>query len=527
MDYQHDAGAYWSCNAEITMNTMSFPSVRAASLVLVLGLGETGLAAARWCLRNGARLRVLDTRAQPVGVALLQKEMGQAEAEFRLGPDVLTADALDDVCQIVLSPGLSPLQEPVKSFLAHARQRNIEIVGEIELFARALHDLAEQGYTPRVLAITGTNGKTTVTAMTRQLVEGCGLSVRAAGNISPAALTALVQALDADDLPDVWVLELSSFQLETTFSLALDAAAVLNVTQDHLDWHGSMQAYASAKARLLALAKVAIVNRDDALVVAMVDNLKGMAVRTFGSTAPVQQGDMGVENSNGMAWLAASENADFDVPAATGRKRKQHDAPLRPAGRLVRLMPVEALRVRGAHNAMNALAALALVHQLGLTWAGMLPALRNYRGEPHRTEFVRTIAGVDFFNDSKGTNVGATVAALEGLGQTVVLIAGGLGKGQDFSPLADAVRRHVRAVVLIGTDGPLIARALVPSQVPVLAADTLDAAVAAAYGQAQSGDAVLLSPACASLDMFSNYRHRGQSFVAAVQELALEKGEVA
>jgi UDP-N-acetylmuramoylalanine--D-glutamate ligase len=508
------------------MSTMSFPSVGAGSLILILGLGETGLAAARWCLRNGARLRVLDTRAQPAAAAVLQGEADR-DVEFRLGPDALVADALDGAARIVLSPGLSPLHEPVKSFLEQARRRDIEVIGEIELFARALNDMAGQGYTPRVLAVTGTNGKTTVTAMTRQLVQGCGLGVRAAGNISPAALTALAQALDAGTLPDVWVLELSSYQLETTFSLAPDAAVVLNLTQDHLDWHGSMQAYAAAKARLLALAKVAIVNRDDPSVVAMVDDVNGIAVRSFGAQAPVRQGDMGIEDSAGMAWLTASENTDFDMPAAPGRKRKQDGAPSRPAGRAVRLMPVEALRVRGAHNAMNALAALALVRQLGLNWAGMLPALRDYRGEPHRTEYVRTIAGVDFFNDSKGTNVGATVAALEGLGQTVVLIAGGLGKGQDFSPLADAVRRHVRAVVLIGRDGPLIARALAPSRVAVMTADTLDAAVATAYGQTQAGDAVLLSPACASLDMFDNYRHRGESFVLAVQELALEKGEVA
>src|SRR3546814_10692298 len=194
---------------------------------------------------------------------------------------------------------------------------------------------------------------------------------------------------------------------------------------------------------------------------------------------------MGIEDNHGMAWLAVAESTDFDMPAAKSRKRKQEREPARLAGRVARLMPTEALRVRGIHNALNALAALALVRQLGLGWAGMLPALRDYRGEPHRTEFVRTVLGVDFFNDSKGTNVGATVAALEGLGQPVVLIAGGLGKGQDFSPLSDAVGRHVRAVVLIGRDGPVIARALEPAGVPVASAETLAVAVEQAYGLAQ------------------------------------------
>jgi len=509
------------------MNTMSFPSVGAGELTLILGLGETGLAAARWCLAHGARLRVLDTRAQPAGVAVLKAEVGEADVEFHLGPDALAAAALDDVRRIVLSPGLSPSQEPVGSFLGLARERGIDVIGEIELFARALADMAGQGYRPRVLAVTGTNGKTTVTAMTRQLVQAGGLSARAAGNISPAALAALADALATDSLPDVWVLELSSFQIETTHTLEPDAAVVLNLTQDHLDWHGSMQAYGKAKARLLQAAKVAIINRDDPLVAAMVPDALAQGVRSFGRDEPRRQGDMGIEDSHGMAWLSASESADFDMPAAKPRRRKPEPEPGRAEGRLVRLMPLDALRVSGMHNAMNALAALALARELGLGWAAMLPALRDYRGEPHRTEFIRSIGGVDFFDDSKGTNVGATVAALEGLGRTVVLIAGGLGKGQDFSPLADAVRRHVRATVLIGQDGPAIADALAATGVPVAAGESLVDAVARAFELARPGDAVLLSPACASMDMFRNYRHRGDSFVQEVQALALEKGEVA
>lgn len=508
------------------MNMMSFPSVRLDGLTLILGLGETGLAAALWCAQQGARLRVLDTRAQPGGLQALQQALSADQVEYRLGPEALNEEALQDVCTIVLSPGLSPLQSPVSELLALAARRDIEVIGEIELFARALTDMAQQGYQPKVLAITGTNGKTTVTAMTRQLVQASGHTVKVAGNISPAALGALRDALAADDLPEVWVLELSSFQLESTQSLHPDAAAVLNVTQDHLDWHGSMQAYVAAKARLLRMCDITIVNRDDPQVLAMVDGIKKLTVRSFGSDAPVLQGDLGLERSHDMTWLVASEAADFDLPAAPTRRKKIMAEPERAQGRAARLIPADALRARGQHNALNALAALALARSLGLGWAAMLHALRDYAGEPHRTEFIRTIAGVDFINDSKGTNVGATVAALEGMGTRVVLIAGGLGKGQDFAPLAEAARAHARAVVLIGQDAVLIAQALAGIDVPTESVATLEQAVSRSMELAQPGDTVLLSPACASMDMFRNYGHRGSSFVEEVQELALSRGEV-
>ncbi|UYO94492.1 UDP-N-acetylmuramoyl-L-alanine--D-glutamate ligase [Pollutimonas sp. M17] len=509
------------------MNTMSFPSVRVDGLTLILGLGETGVAAALWCARHGARLRVLDTRAEPGGLAGLRSELDPSSVDFRLGGDAFTEDALQDVHTIVLSPGLSPLQEPVLSFLALARARQVEVLGEIELFARALADMSGQGYTPKVLAVTGTNGKTTVTAMARQLVQACGLSARAAGNISPAALAALREALDTDQLPEVWVLELSSFQIEGTHTLVPDAAVVLNVTQDHLDWHGSMQAYAAAKARLLQCSRVAIINRDDPLVAAMVAAAGSPAVRSFGRGGPELEGDLGLEGDNGMLWLTAADAADFDLPAPTSRRKKNQEAPQRPAGRTTRLMPVDALRVRGLHNSLNALAALALVRSLGLGWANMLHALRDYAGEPHRTEYVRTVGGVDFVDDSKGTNVGATVAALDGMESPAILIAGGLGKGQDFTPMIRVVREHARAVVLIGRDAAAIEQALAPSGVPVRHAATMADAVRSGFDLAQPGDTVLLSPACASMDMFKNYGHRGRCFVEEVQELALDRGEVA
>jgi UDP-N-acetylmuramoylalanine--D-glutamate ligase len=509
------------------MTTFTFPSFNAGKRVLILGLGETGAAAARWCAQQGVALRVLDTRPEPAGLDALRGELKEAAVDYRLGAAFLAEDALDDVQSVVISPGLSPLDEPVKSFLELAAGRGVEIIGEIELFARALADMAAQGYQPKVLAVTGTNGKTTVTAMTRQLVQACGLKARAAGNISPAALAALQEALNSNDLPDVWVLELSSFQLESTYSLAPDAAAVLNVTQDHLDWHGSMQAYAAAKAKLLQAAKVAVVNRDDPLVLEMVSDVRAMALCSFGRDMPVWAGDLGIERSHDVAWLCASEASDFDLPVSSSKRKKPAAAPQRESGRVSRLMPADALRVRGMHNTLNALAALALARSLGLGWANMLHALRDYGGEPHRTEFVRTIAGVDFVNDSKGTNVGATVAALEGLGQHVVLIAGGLGKGQDFSPLVKVVKEHARAVMLIGQDAAVIAQALAGAQVQIEQCASLEEAVSRGFGLAQPGDAVLLSPACASMDMFKNYGQRGQAFVEAVTALALDNGEIA
>jgi UDP-N-acetylmuramoylalanine--D-glutamate ligase len=501
--------------------------------VLLLGLGETGIAVARWCARSGARLRIADTRQQPGSLDQLRAAFDGTAAheqpDYHLGCATFAPALLDGTAQIVISPGLAPNQSPVRELLAEAEARGIEVVGEIELFARALAALAEsRDYRPRVVAITGTNGKTTVTALTRHMIDAGGMTARAAGNIGPAALTALMDALDNNALPQAWVLELSSFQLHTTHTLAPDAAVVLNVTQDHLDWHGDMRAYADAKARLLTMARVAIVNRDDPLTAAMVESLDHPRVRSFGRDLPALVGDMGLELGQGVAWLAACEASDFDIPAPTPTRRKKDAAPPpRPPGRLSRLMPVDALRIRGMHNATNTLAALALGRALDLGWGPMLRAAREYAGEPNRVEFVRRIGEVDFINDSKGTNVGATVAALEGLGQPVVLIAGGLGKGQDFSPLVAPVTRHARAVVLIGQDGPGIGRTLAQTGVACVPVDDMRAAVRQALELAQPGDAVLLSPACASMDMFRNYVHRGQVFAQEAQELALDRGEIA
>lgn len=527
MDYHDDACATWFGNLEITMNTQSENNVLSfPSLVLVLGLGETGLAAALWCLRNQARLRIADTRSNPPGLDTLDAT-GQPFEKF-LGESCFDSQVLDGVEAIVLSPGLVPSEPHLAAFLDLARQRNIDIVGEIELFSRALLQLRQtQGYEPKVLGITGTNGKTTVTTMVRDMLQEAGLVVMAAGNISPSALTALMAALDANALPDVWILELSSFQLLTVKSLQPDAAVVLNITQDHLDWHGSMQEYTDCKAKLLKMSQVAIINRDDEMVSAMIEFANDLNVRAFGETEPLLDQDMGLEDSNGMLWLAAGSADEFDLPATGGRRKKNLERPVRKNGVLKRLMPADAMQVRGRHNALNALAAMALCRVLGIGWTPLLNALRNYVAEPHRTNFVRSIKGVDFINDSKGTNVGSTVAALKGMGRKVVLIAGGLGKGQDFSPLLAPVSRFARAVILIGQDAHVIERALAPAGVPCIHAASLEEAVSVALEHAQETDVVLLSPACASMDMFNNYNHRGHAFIDAVNELALENGEIA
>jgi UDP-N-acetylmuramoylalanine--D-glutamate ligase len=523
---------------------------------------------------------------------------------------------------------------------------------ELTLFAQALSDLqGSAAYHPKVLAITGTNGKTTVTSLTGQLLERAGLRVAIAGNIGPTLLDTLTQALDAaaiqeaeaadkakaeqDELeaaqaeeakaqealsaaqaaselaeaklqasvdaalaaadqaqlsmtltpqdeypeaealtipdgadiaeavdaqtettdsdvaadtpfevdlpqlvppppppvdhpylPQVWVLELSSFQLDGVTNFEPTAGAVLNLTQDHLDWHGDMRAYGAAKARIFGQHGLLVLNRDDLGVMNMLPEpvrvkLQKPQVRahvTFGGDLPQRPGDYGMETVNGMTWLVRALEAD-----ETRRRRKDDTEEIH----IQRLMPADALRIRGRHNALNALAALALAGSTQATLAPMLFGLREYRGEPHRVESVAVLNDVEYFDDSKGTNVGATVAALHGLGvdRRLVVILGGDGKGQDFSPLQTPIRHFARGVVLIGRDAPLLREVLQDCGVPLVDAATMPDAVVQASRMAQARDAVLLSPACASLDMFRNYSHRAEVFVGAVQALADEAGQ--
>ncbi len=490
---------------------------------LVLGLGESGLAMALWLARGGARVRVADTREAPERLAALRAAV--SGAEFVAGP--FGASLLAGVDFVAVSPGLAPQRE-LAAIAPAAAERAIPLWGEIELFAQALAALKlERGYQPKVIAITGTNGKTTVTSLVGELCERAGHSVRVAGNISPAALDVLREVLEQDQLPEVWVLELSSFQLHTTYSLQADAATVLNLTQDHLDWHGDMAAYGADKARIFGENTVRVLNRDDAAVMHMSDatgeNL------SFGTDAPVLAGCFGLHNERGIFWLAVAEPGE-----EVEQKRRKKSDPLPPPVdcTVKKLMPADALQIRGLHNAANALAALALCRAIGLPFAPLLHGLREYRGQPHRVELVTAINQVEYYDDSKGTNVGATVAALLGLGksfggadQRLLLIAGGDGKGQDFTPLAEPVARYVRAVLLIGRDAPALRAALADTGVALEDCADLPQAVQRAAALAQSGDAVLLSPACASLDMFRNYAHRAQVFIDAVREIALDQGQ--
>jgi UDP-N-acetylmuramoylalanine--D-glutamate ligase len=446
--------------------------------VLVLGLGETGLSLARYLHEQGARLCVADSRMEPPGIATLRSELPLAEVHC--GP--FGEELLQDVDRIAISPGV-PVAEPL---VQKAIARGIPVEGDIELLAQ---QLATNDYrrNTKVIAITGANGKTTVTSMVGAMCAAAGLDTQVAGNISPAVLDAL---RGRKQQPQVWVLELSSFQLETTYTLAADAAVVLNVTEDHLDrYAGSMDAYAAAKARIFQGSGVQIVNRDDERSTAM--KIAGRQQASFGLNAPRDDSEWGIAREGGIIWLMQGAQ---------------------------KIMRADELQVSGMHNVANALAALALCRALNMPLAPLVQALRNFKGLPHRVEKVAEVNGVTYYDDSKGTNVGATEAALKGLGNPAVVILGGDGKGQDFSPLKNAVAQHARAVVLIGRDAPLIEKAIAGCGKPVLKAQDMDDAVRIAAATAQRGDAVLMSPACASFDMFKNYLHRAEVFIAAVKK---------
>lgn len=444
------------------------PASLAGKRVLVLGLGDTGLSVARWIRAEGGSVRVADTRAAPPRA----KDLGAGE----LVTGAFDASLLEQIDLVCISPGLS-LELPI---VRNALARGIRVLGDIELFAWAVRARSQA----KILAITGTNGKSTVTALAAHLLRYAGIESEAAGNLGPPVLEALMRRAAP---PAAWVLELSSYQLETTWALEPDVAALLNLAEDHLDRYDGIESYAAAKARIFLGDGVQVLNRDDARSLAC--GLPGRRKVTFGLDAPDAAAHFGLDHEG---WLVRG---------------------------VERILRMDELTIFGRHNAANALAACALAHAAGVPLPSLANGLRTFRGLPHRLERVAVRRGVPWYDDSKGTNVGATLAALRGLDRRAVLIAGGEGKGQDFSPLAEAVRERAARVLLIGRDAALLERALAPSGVPLERCPSMEAAVARAAECAQAGEAVLLSPACASFDMFRDYRHRGEAFAAAVRAL--------
>lgn len=434
---------------------------------LIVGLGSTGRAVAEFLARWRRPALVIDSRAAPPELAGLRSTCPDMPVVL----ESLDPKWLAGVDELVLSPGL-PVETPIVE-AAHAR--GIPVVSDIELFARAAE--------APVLAVTGSNGKSTVATLTARILAAQGVRAPAGGNLGPPALRLL-----SNESPEVYVLEISSFQMETTYSLRPQAAVVLNLSPDHLDRHGSFERYAELKAKLLRSAERAVYNWDDPFV-----------------------REMGRRHPHGVPFSTREQMADgYSVTVVDGERwLARGPEPLLPAAELP---------VPGRHGESNALAALALAEDLGGARGSALEALRNFEGLPHRFAPVATVAGVVYVDDSKGTNVGATVAALESLSGAAVLIAGGLGKGMDFTPLAQAARGRLKAAVLLGESAPALADALV-GICPIDRVETMRAAVERAAKLATAGDTVLLSPACASQDMFADYRERGRAFGAAVRGL--------
>jgi UDP-N-acetylmuramoylalanine--D-glutamate ligase len=446
--------------------------------ILVLGLGVTGLSLALWLRNRGADVRVADTRENPPKLAELKRRADGIPVHLGEWTDSM----FRGIDMVAISPGLN-INIPL---VAAARARGMPFVGDIELFARELPPMQ------RVIAITGSNGKSTVTALTGALCMAAGLRTVVAGNIGVPVLEALRDAEIIGRHPDVYVLELSSFQLETTSSLAPTIATVLNLSPNHLDWHQNVDSYFHAKSRIFHNGGEQVLNRDDPLTMAMQIS---PAVRTFGASEPRGGLEWGLRINEGVEWLAHGSRD---------------------------LVESGDLALTGRHNVLNALAALALIHGLGIEGRRVTPALTEFRGLAHRMSEVVELRGVVFIDDSKSTTVASTIAALTGIGRKSVLIAGGDAKGQDFSPLVPAVRTHARAVVLLGRDAPLVERALRATHIVLLKATSIEEAVNLAAGVARPGDAVLLSPACASWDMFRDYAERGDRFASAVRALPLE-----
>lgn len=448
--------------------------------VLVLGLGDTGLSCVRWLASKGAQVRAADTREAPPALGAVREALPGIHVdlgEFREA-------SLEGMDAVVASPGIAAAQPILRA----AAARGLDIAGDIELFGREIARVAPGA---GVLGITGTNGKSTVTALAEAMARAAGVKTVVAGNIGLPVLDALAQG-ERDGFPDLYVIELSSYQLETTSNLHLTAGAMLNLTQDHLDRYASLQEYAAAKKRIFTHCETRVLNRADAWSNAMAGGARDV---TFGLDSPRHDDEWGLD-ARASHLMEGAET----------------------------IIAIDAMPMKGLHNAANALAAHALCRIAGLAPEPLALALTEFKGLPHRVELVAEARGVRFYDDSKGTNVGATAAALDGFREPVVLIAGGDGKGQDFTPLVPVVSRHARAVVLIGRDGPAMAGVLADAGIPVKRAVTMEEAVARSFALAQRGDAVLLSPACASFDMFANYMERGRRFAEAARAVEAREG---
>lgn len=439
-------------------------------LYLIAGLGKTGLSVARYLRRNNKSFIAFDTRAQAPGITEFTQEFPNASVYIQEIPD----EIIGQLSSIIASPGLS-LDTP---FLKKAINAGIAIYGDIECLAREIH--------APIIAITGTNGKSTVTTLVGEMAKVAGYKVAVAGNIG----TPVLDMLDDEHQYDLWVLELSSFQLDLTYSLEPIAATILNVSPDHLDRHHTMEAYIQAKQRIYHKAEVALFNRDD-LYTAPTEDVNRIS---FGNNVP-EKDNWGLIKKENKIYLAKGNTC---------------------------FLPVNSVLIKGVHNWLNALAACALADAAGIAQQHIITVLTTFTGLPHRCQWVRTLDGVDWVNDSKGTNIGATISAINGIGGSmqgrIVLIAGGQGKGADFRELAQPIADFVRSIILIGEDADKIEAALA-DVVPISRASSLDNAVAVAKSQAKPGDVVLLSPACASLDMFRDFNHRGEAFASLVNGL--------
>ena len=501
--------------------------------ILVLGIGESGQAMAKWAISQGANVVMHDTRDESMLSLALQTQiqyLNTLGVKTGFGKDLEKID-LTQIQIMAMSPGLSPKETNICALIQRAQQSQVLVWGELEFFSQALKALnVDRNYHPKVIAITGTNGKTTTTALCGVICKKVGKSVAVAGNISPSLLDKLSQCLLENQLPEIWILELSSYQLFYSETFDPDVATVLNVTEDHLDWHGDMTHYCAAKKKIFGKHTIPVLNRDDKNVMNMIGpkDLESRRVITFGMDTPLEQDSFGiVGDMNGgidwLSWIMPSEELGLKKRRRSKESLDEYEQPLQ----IKRLIPAEALMIKGRHNATNTLAALALAQAIDLGIGALLHGLRDYHGEPHRVQSIAVIADVEYIDDSKGTNVGATIAALNGLGvhstsPHIILIAGGDGKGQDFRPLREPILQYAKHVILLGKDAQDIEDVLLDSQVDISRVTTMDEAVLVAFQMAKMGDKVLLSPACASLDMFKDYVHRAEVFGNAVNELTYQ-----